>query len=61
MKGQEKPLSKIMTEQEFEHIAQKNCDTLKLLARRFSQVSDLAIDEDDVVQEALLAFWNLSQ
>ncbi|HBH21344.1 MAG TPA: hypothetical protein DDX33_05080 [Rikenellaceae bacterium] len=61
MKGQEKPLSKIMTEQEFEHIAQKNCDTLRLLARRFSQVSDLAIDEDDVVQEALLAFWNLSQ
>ena len=50
-----------MTEQEFRHIAREHCDRLKVLARRFSRAADLAIDEDDVVQEALLAFWNLSE
>ena len=49
-----------MTEQEFRHIAQDCSGRLKALARRFCRAADLAIDEDDVVQEALLAFWNLS-
>lgn len=50
-----------MTEQEFGHIAQENSDRLKVLARRFNRATDLAIDEEDVVQEALLALWNLSE
>lgn len=50
-----------MTEKEFVHIAQDCSGALKTLARRFCRATDLAIDEDDVVQEALLAFWNLSE
>ena len=34
---------------------------MKALARRFSRATDMAIDEEDIVQEALLAFWNLSE
>ncbi len=49
-----------MTEQEFEHIARGHSDRLKSLARRFGRATDMAIDEEDIVQEALLAFWNLS-
>ena len=36
-------------------------DKLRALARRFSRATDLAIDADDVVQEALLALWSLSE
>lgn len=50
-----------MTEQEFGHIARENSARLKALARRFSRAADVAINEDDVVQEALLAFWSLSE
>lgn len=50
-----------MTEQEFGHIARRCEDKLRALARRFSRATDLAIDADDVVQEALLALWNLSE
>lgn len=50
-----------MTEQEFEHIARRCEDKLRALARRFGRATDLAIDADDVVQEALLALWNLSE
>ena len=50
-----------MTEQEFRHIAQDCSGRLKALAKRFCRAADLAIDEDDLVQEALLAFWNLSE
>ena len=50
-----------MTEQEFGHIALKCEDKLRALARRFGRATDLAIDADDVVQEALLALWNLSE
>lgn len=50
-----------MTEKEFGHIARDCSGALKTLARRFCRATDLAIDEDDVVQEALLAFWNLSE
>ncbi len=50
-----------MTEQEFEHIARGHSDRLKALARRFGRATDMAIDEEDIVQEALLAFWNLSE
>ena len=50
-----------MTEQEFGHIARDYSGRLKMLARRFCRAADMAIDEDDVVQEALLAFWNLSE
>ena len=34
---------------------------MKALARCFSRATDMAIDEEDIVQEALLAFWNLSE
>ncbi len=50
-----------MTEQEFGHIAQEYGGRLKALARRFSRATDMAIDEEDIVQEALLAFWSLSE
>lgn len=50
-----------MTEQEFGHIARRCEDKLRALARRFGRATDLAIDADDVVQEALLALWNLSE
>lgn len=50
-----------MTEQEFGQIALKCEDKLRALARRFGLATDLAIDADDVVQEAFLALWNLSR
>lgn len=50
-----------MTEQEFGNIAREHNGRLKALARRFSRAADMAIDEEDIVQEALLAFWNLSE
>lgn len=50
-----------MTEQEFGNIAREHNGRLKALARRFSRAADTAIDEEDIVQEALLAFWNLSE
>ncbi len=50
-----------MTEREFGHIVQEHSGTLKALARRFGRATDMAIDEEDIVQEALLAFWNLSE
>ena len=50
-----------MTEQEFGHIARDCSGRLKALASRFCRAAELAIDEDDLVQEALLAFWNLSE
>lgn len=50
-----------MTEQEFEHIAQTYRGSLKALARRFLRAADTAMDEDDVIQEALVAFWCLSE
>ncbi len=50
-----------MTEQEFGHIVQEHSGTLKALARRFGRATDMAVDGEDIVQEALLAFWNLSE
>lgn len=50
-----------MTELEFGNIAREHNGRLKALARRFSRAADTAIDEEDIVQEALLAFWNLSE
>lgn len=50
-----------MTEQEFGHIAQKSGNKMRLLVRRFGRAADLAVDADDVVQEALMALWNLSE
>ncbi len=50
-----------MTQQEFGHIAREHSGKLKALARRFCRASDMAVSEDDVVQEALMAFWNLSE
>ena len=52
-----KALQKQMTEQEFGNIAREHNGRLKALARRFSRAADTAIDEEDIVQEALLAFW----
>ncbi len=50
-----------MTEQEFGHIVQEHSGTLKALARRFGRATDMAIGEEDIVQEALLAFWQLCE
>jgi RNA polymerase sigma factor (sigma-70 family) len=59
--GQTRRRENKMTEQEFGHIARENEARLKALARRFSRAADVAIDEEDVIQEALLAFWSLSE
>ena len=45
-----------MTEQEFGHIAQKSGDKLRLLVRRYGRAADLAVDADDVVQDAFTVF-----
>lgn len=50
-----------MTEQEFGNIASGCSGRLRALARRFSRSTDLAMDADDIVQEALTALWNLSE
>ena len=50
-----------MTEQEFGNIARENRARLEALARRFRRAADQAVNEEDVVQEALLALWNLSE
>ena len=50
-----------MTEQEFGHVALSCGDRLKMLARRFGRATDMAVDADDVVQEALMVLWDLSE
>ena len=48
-----------MTTQEFEHIYTSVKSKLTSLAGRFAKAAALDCDAEDIVQEALLAFWEL--
>lgn len=50
-----------MTRQEFEHIYSSIRSKLIGLAKRFSKSASIDLDAEDVVQEALIAFWELSE
>ena len=50
-----------MKAQEFEHIYMSTRAKLSAIARRYSMAVDFDLDEQDVVQEALTALWELSE
>lgn len=49
-----------MTQQEFEHIYISIKENLMGLARQFCRSASIDLDAEDVVQEALIAFWELA-
>lgn len=50
-----------MTQQEFEHIYISIRGNLMGLARQFCRSASIDLDAEDVVQEALIAFWELAE
>lgn len=50
-----------MTQQEFEHIYISIKGNLMGLARQFCRSTSIDLDAEDVVQEALIAFWELAE
>lgn len=50
-----------MTRQEFEHIYTSIKTYLMRLARRFCRSASVDLDAEDIVQEALVAYWELSE
>lgn len=50
-----------MTEQEFARLSRKIRGKLTALAQRFNRASGLEAEAEDIVQEALIALWQLSQ
>lgn len=50
-----------MTPVEFEHIAKGIRPKLMQIARGFLSVTDLSSDSEDIVQEALITLWQLTQ
>jgi len=50
-----------MTQQEFEHIYISIKGNLMGLARQFCRSASIDLDAEDVVQEALIAFWELAE
>lgn len=50
-----------MTAQEFEIIYTSLQSRLTAMVRQFSKAAVMAMDEDDVVQEAFIALWQLSE
>lgn len=50
-----------MTEQEFANLSKKIRGKLTALAQRFSRASGMEAGAEDIVQEALIALWQLSQ
>ena len=50
-----------MTQTEFEKTYTSLRQKLYTLAVRFSKASDSALDAEDIVQEALIAFWELCE
>ena len=50
-----------MTQQEFEHICISIKGDLMGLARKFCRSAFVDLDAEDVVQEALIAFWELAE
>ena len=52
---------KKMTQQEFEHIYISIKGDLMGLTRKFCRSASIDLDAEDVVQEALIAFWELAE
>ena len=50
-----------MTEQEFTYLSDRIRGKLIALARRFNRVSGLDGEEEDIVQDALVTLWELSE
>ena len=50
-----------MTEQEFAYLSDRIRGKLTALARRFDRVSGCDADAEDIVQDALLTLWQLSE
>ena len=50
-----------MTQQEFEHIYISIRGDLMGLAKKFCRSASIDLDAEDVVQEALIAFWELAE
>lgn len=50
-----------MTQQEFEHIYSSIKADLMRLAGQFCRSASIDLDAEDVVQEALIAFWELAE
>ena len=50
-----------MTQQEFEHIYISIRGNLMGLAKKFCRSASIDLDAEDVVQEALIAFWELAE
>lgn len=50
-----------MTQQEFEHIYISISGNLMGLAKQFCRSASIDLDAEDVVQEALIAFWELAE
>ena len=50
-----------MTELEFAHLSKRIRGKLTALAQRFIRASGLEVEAEDIVQEVLIALWQLSQ
>ena len=50
-----------MTQQEFEHIYISIRGNLMGIAKQFCRSASIDLDAEDVVQEALIAFWELAE
>jgi RNA polymerase sigma-70 factor (ECF subfamily) len=50
-----------MTEQEFAYLSDRIRSKLIALARRFNRASGCGADAEDIVQDALLSLWQLSE
>lgn len=51
----------MMTTQEFGQLSTRVREKLVTLARRFTQTADIGDEPEDIVQEALLTLWELSE
>lgn len=50
-----------MTELEFAHLSKRIRGKLTALAQRFIRASGLEVEAEDIVQEAMITLWQLSQ
>lgn len=50
-----------MTSKEFENIYSSTREKLARVVRRYCRAESFDLDEDDVIQEALMALWELSE
>ena len=50
-----------MTDREFENIYSSTREKLARVVRRYCRAESFDLDEDDVIQESLMALWELSE